>query len=218
MGLSPSIDSGDVLGRLERAIRGDQAAWQDLLGRYRDRLRRMAALRLDQRLRGRVDPSDVIQEAYLEAWTRLPEYARDPSMPLFLWLRFLTGQQLQTAHRRHLGAQARDAGRDVSIYRGTMPEASSEALAARLLGRDTPASEALILAERRQRLQQALEAMSPMDREILALRHFEQLSNGEAARVLEISEGAATKRYLRALERLRGLLVESDGGASDLWP
>ena len=142
----------------------------------------------------------MIQEAYLDAARRLDDYARDPAaMPLFLWLRFLAAQRLQEAHRRHLGAKARDAGREISLVCGPLPAATSAALAAQLLGRDTHASEAAIRAERKLRLMEALEAMEPIDREVLALRHFEQLSNGECAQVLEISQAAATKRYLRGL-------------------
>ncbi len=119
----------------------------------------------------------MIQEAFLEATGRRAEYERqsDP-MPPFLWLRFLTLQQLQLVHRRQLGTQARDAGREVSIHAGPYPAATSAALAAQLLGRDTRASEAAIRAERKRRLQEALEAMDPIDREVLVLRHFEQLS------------------------------------------
>jgi RNA polymerase sigma-70 factor, ECF subfamily len=218
MASSHSGDPGDLPGRLRRAAAGDQAAWNELVQLYRGRLHRMVALRLDRRLRGRVDPSDVLQEAYLDAWTRLPAYAQDPSMPLFLWLRFLAAQRLQEAHRRHLGAKARDAAREVSLDAGPLPQASSVALAARLLGRDARASDAMIRAERRARLRQALEALRPVEREALALRHFEQLSNAEAARVLGITEGAATRRYLRALERLRDVLVAAGGDPSDLRP
>jgi RNA polymerase sigma-70 factor (ECF subfamily) len=177
----------------------------------------MVALRLDERLRGRVDPSDVIQEAYLEATERRPEYARDPEpMPPFLWLRFLTLQRLQIMHRRHLGTRSRDAGREISIHGEASPAASSAAIAAQLLGRDTRASEALIRDERKLRLQEALNAMDVIDREVLVLRHFEQLSNGESARVLGISESAATKRYLRALKRLREMLSTLPGSAMGL--
>ena len=116
----------------------DRAAWGQFLSAHRKRLRRMVALRLDQRLRGRIDPSDVIQEAFLEATERRSEYERqsDP-MPPFLWLRFLTLQRLQIVHRQQLGTKSRDAGRDVSINTATFPAASSAALAAQLLGRDT---------------------------------------------------------------------------------
>jgi RNA polymerase sigma-70 factor (ECF subfamily) len=178
----------------------------------------MVALRLDERLRGRVDPSDVIQEAFLEATARQPDYDRDPDpMPPFLWLRFLVLQRLQIAHRRHLGTKARDAGREVSIHGGASPAASSAALAAQLLGHDTRASEAAIRAERQLRLRHALEALDPVDREVLTLRHFEQLSNAECARVLGLTESAATKRYLRALKRIKDILASLPGGASGLW-
>ena len=118
-----------------------------LLARHRERLRRMVALRLDQRLHGRIDASDVIQEAYLEAWHRLPEYLRQPTMPFFLWLRFLTGQKVLALHRHHLRREMRDAGREVSLYRGALPEASSAALAAQLMGHDTRPSEAALRVE-----------------------------------------------------------------------
>jgi RNA polymerase sigma-70 factor (ECF subfamily) len=197
---------------------GSGADWGIFLSSYRDRLRRMVALRLDHRLRGRIDPSDVIQEAFLEATGRRAEYERQPDpMPPFLWLRFLALQQLQLVHRRQLGTRARDAGREVSIDAGAYPAATSAALAAQLLGRDTRASEAAIRAERKRRLQEALEAMDPIDREVLVLRHFEQLSNGECARVLGLGESAATKRYLRALRRLKDILSALPGGDQEAW-
>jgi RNA polymerase sigma-70 factor (ECF subfamily) len=182
------------------------ADWGKLLERHRKRLRRMIALRLDLRLQGRLDASDVIQEAFLEATTRLPEYLRQPSMSFFLWLRFLTGQKRMELHRHHLGAQMRDAGREVSLYRGSLPATSSAALAAQLLGHDTRPSEAAIRAERKIRLQEALNSMDPLDREILALRHFEQLNNAETAQLLEIQEAAASKREFRALKKLKTIL------------
>ena len=134
-------------------------------------------------------------------------------MPFFLWLRGIAGNKLLELHRHHLGTPMRDAGREVSLYRGALPEASSAALAARLLGRLTRPSEAAIRAEAKLRLQEALNAMDPIDREVLALRHFEQLTNAEAAQVLGITEAAAGKRYIRALERLA-----SDPGADPRRP
>jgi RNA polymerase sigma-70 factor, ECF subfamily len=200
------------------AIETDRADWGQFLSAHRDRLRRMVAIRLDQRLRGRIDPSDVIQEAFLEATERRAEYVRQSNpMPPFLWLRFLTLQQLQTVHRRQLGTKARDAGRDVSIHAGAGPGASSAALAAQLLGRDTRASEVAIRAERKRLLQEALDRMDPIDREVLVLRHFEQLSNVECARVLGLCEAASTKRYLRALGRLKEMLSALPGGPKEAW-
>jgi RNA polymerase sigma-70 factor (ECF subfamily) len=202
---------------LRLAAQGDAREWGSLLERHRGRLRRMVALRLDQRLQGRLDASDVIQEAYLEASARLPEYVRRPMMPFFLWLRFLTGQKMAELHRRHLGARMRDAGREVSLYRGALPEASSAALAAWLVGHDTRPSEAAVRAERKIRLQEALNSLDPLDREVLALRHFEQLTNAEAAQVLGLQASAASKRYVRALKKLKDILADltgRDGGTS----
>jgi RNA polymerase sigma-70 factor (ECF subfamily) len=209
-------ESSETTRLLRRAAQGDQQAWGALLTQSRDRLRRVVALRLDRRLQGRVDPSDIIQEACIDASERLAEYARQPDMPFFLWLRFLTGQRLLRVHRQHLGAEMRDVGREVSLYRGALPEATSAALAAQLLGRDTRPSEAAVRAERKIRLQEALNSMDPLDREVLALRHFEHLTNGEAARVLDLQESAAAKRYVRALKRLRVILDARPGGLGGL--
>src|SRR5262249_34670923 len=160
------------------------AAWRSLLDEYHDRLRRMVALRLDPRLQGRVDPSDVLQETYLEASKQLADYLRDPALPFFLWLRQLAGHRLYKLHRHHLGTRIRDAGREVSLYRGALPEASSVALAAQLLGRECRPSEAVARAELKLRLQDALNRMDALDREVLTLRHFEQLTSAEVAREL----------------------------------
>ncbi len=203
---------------LQRAAQGEQADWGKLLEQHRERLRRMVALRMDPRLQGRIDASDVIQETYLEAAERLAEYVRNPAMPFFLWLRFLAGQKLVTLHRHHLGVQMRDAGREVSLYRGRLPEASSAALAAQLLGHDTRPSEAAIRAEMKVRLQEALNGMEPLDREVLSLRHFEQLSLEETAQVLGITESGASRRHMRALKRLRGILSAMPGGMGELSP
>jgi RNA polymerase sigma-70 factor (ECF subfamily) len=169
---------------------------------HRERLKRMVSLRMSPRLRGRVDASDVVQDAYLEAARALDDYLREPKLPFFLWLRLVTGKKLIDVHRRHLGAEMRDAKREVSLHRGPLPSANSESLAAQLLGRFTSPSHAAIRAEMKIRLQDALNGMEEMDREVLALRHFEQLSNSEVAEELGISTSAASKRYLRAVERL----------------
>jgi RNA polymerase sigma-70 factor (ECF subfamily) len=212
---SSNQGDGETQRLIDRAIKGDQAAWGDLLAQYRSRLKRMIALRLDRRLQGRVDASDVIQDAMLEANNRLADYRQNPTMPFFLWLRFLTGQRLLEQHRRHLGVQGRDAGREISLYRGAMPETTTAALAAQLLGRYTSPSQAAVRAERKIRLQQALNSLDPVDREILALRHFEQLSNGEAAQVLGLDKSAASKRYARALIRLKDILANMPGGLGE---
>jgi RNA polymerase sigma-70 factor, ECF subfamily len=200
-------DRDDTAEVLRRAEGGDAEALEDLFRRHRPRLRRMVQLRLSPILRGRADPSDVIQESFLEAWRRLPDYLSNPTMPFFLWLRFLVRQQLFALHRRHVGVKARDPRREVALYDGMLPEASSEALASQLLGQLPSPSEALARAELQTRMQEGLDGLDPDEREILALRHFEQLTTAEAARELGISEAAAGKRYLRALRRLQGLLV-----------
>jgi RNA polymerase sigma-70 factor (ECF subfamily) len=199
-------EPGETEDLLLRAARGDREALGALWERHRKRLRQMVRLRLDRRLQGRVAPSDVLQEAYIDMAERLPEYVRDRSFTTYLWLRLVTGQRLMQIHRHHLGTAMRDAGREVSLYRGALPQASSVSLAAQLLGRFTTASRAAIRAERQLQLQAVLNGMDPMDREILALRHFEELSNGEAAEVLGLSKTAASNRYIRALSRLRDLL------------
>src|SRR6516165_2056044 len=171
----------ETLRLLRRAAAGDQDVWASLLTQHRQRLRCMIALRLDRRLQGRIDASDVLQDAYLHASRKLADYLTNPAIPFFLWLRSITGQRLTILHRHHLGVLGRHAGREVSLYHGALPEASSAALAAHLLGRDTRPSEAAQRAERAIQLQDALNNLEPIDREILALRHFEQLSNAEAA-------------------------------------
>jgi RNA polymerase sigma-70 factor, ECF subfamily len=212
-------DDSSVSKRLLRSeAPGDPGAFGELLEQYRGRLRRMVALRLDPRLHGRIDPSDVIQETYLEAWARLAGYLHNPAMPFYLWLRFLAGQKLVTLHRHHLGRQMRDAGREVSLYRGRLPETSSAALAAQLLGHEPRPSEAAVRAELKIRLQEALNNMDPLDREILALRHIEQLSLAETAEVLGLTESGACRRHLRALKRLKEILSSLPGGLEALLP
>jgi RNA polymerase sigma-70 factor (ECF subfamily) len=213
----PTSENPSEVGRLlDRAAAGEPEAWRALFDRDRPRLRRMVALRMDRRLQGRVDPSDVIQEAHIEAMTRLPEYLRESNLLFFLWRRLLVGQRLTFLNRRHLGAHARDARREIGLYLGALPEATSAALAARLLGQLTQPSEAAVRAERRIRIQTALNAMDSLDREILALWHFEQLTNGEAAQALGLSKSIASKRYVRALERLKEFLAAARGGLSEL--
>lgn len=192
----------DTVERLRRALEGSASELDTLLARHRDRLLRMVRLRMDRRLANRIDASDVVQDTYLEAARRLPDYLRDPDMPFFLWLRFLAGQRLAGLHRHHLGVQARDARREMRRGRPRAPGASTESISAAFVGRHTSPSDAAMREELRARVRDLLERMSAADREILSLRHFEQLSNAEAARELEIEESAASKRYARALRRL----------------
>src|SRR5919204_998007 len=216
MGTLMDNNSSGTVDLLLRARAGDPRALNEIFARYRERLRRMVEMRLDHRLQARVDASDVIQDAYVEVVTRLGEYLRDPKVPLFLWLRLVVGERLLKVHRQHLGAQMRDASREVSLYREALPTASSAALAAQLLGKHTSPTQAAVRAERLLRLQQALNALDPIDREILALRNFEELTRAEAAQALGIEEAAAAKRYVRALKRLKDTLADMPGGLEGL--
>lgn len=211
MGIVMTDDSSEVAELLQRATSGDEAACNDLFSRYRPRLKRMVHLRLSRRLQGRVDDSDVLQEAYLDVSRRLAEYAADPKLPFYLWLRHMTGLKLTEIHRRHLGTQLRDADREVTLHHGGLPEADSASLAAQLLGTMTTPSEAAVKAEQRLFVQEALNSMDPVDREVLALKHFEQLSTTEIAEVLGLSKAGAGSRYLRAIKRLREILSRMPG-------
>jgi RNA polymerase sigma-70 factor (ECF subfamily) len=204
-------DQSELSEELRRAAAGDDEALRGLFAAHRDRLKRMVHLRLSRRLAGRVDDSDVLQEAFIEVARKLPEYAREPKMPLFLWIRHLTGLKLAEFHRRHLGTQLRDADREVTLHRGGLPVADSVSLAAHLLGTLTTPSQAAIKAETRLLVQEALNSMDPIDREVLALKHFEQLSTSEIAEVLGLSKAGAGSRYLRAIKRLRAILEQIPG-------
>ena len=201
----------DDFDLVQRARAGDQSAVTELMSKYRDRLLRMVTLRMNRRLRARVDAADIVQEASVEALRVLDRYLENPPLPFFLWLRQLTGEKLIQAHRRHLGAQIRAADREVSLYRGALPEATSESIAAQLVGRIPSPSNQAIQAETKLRLQEALNSMQPIDREVLVLRHFEHLNGAETALLLEISHAAVKKRYIRALERLQKLMEEISG-------
>lgn len=206
-----SQNSEETIRLLQRGVDGDQQALCDVWQRHRERLRRLVKLRLDRRLQGRIDPSDVLQEAFIDFASRAKEYVQKPDMPLFLWLRYLTGQRLQLLHRHHLGAQMRDAGREVSIHRGAMPQATSVSLAAQLLGRFTSVTTAVQRAEMQVVLQETINSMDHIDREILAMRHFEELSNVETAQALGIKPSAASSRHIRALKKLRQTLRSTPG-------
>jgi RNA polymerase sigma-70 factor (ECF subfamily) len=204
-------DSSEISDLLQQAAAGNEAACVDLFSRYRPRLKRMVHLRLSRRLQGRIDDSDVLQEAYLDVCRNLADYAAEPKLPFYLWLRHLTGLKLNEVHRRHLGTQLRDADREVTLHRGGLPEADSASLAAQLLGTITTPSEAAVKAEQRLFVQEALNSMDPVDREVLALKHFEQLSTSEIAEVLGLSKAGAGSRYLRAIKRLREILSRMPG-------
>ena len=205
-------------GVLERAAIGDADAWGALLTEHEDRLRRMVSFRLDTRLQGRVDASDIVQEAFLEAAAHREDYFRCAPLPLFLWLRGIVCNKLLEIHRHHLGTRMRDAARDLALNSHKAPDATPGGLHDQLSGHATGPGTAAARSEVRVLLRGVLDNMAAIDREVLALRHFEQLTNGEAAAVLGIAERAAAKRYLRALKRLKDILAALPGGLTEVRP
>lgn len=198
-------------GLIRRAALGNERATAELFGAFHERLLRTIRLRLDRRLRGRVDAEDILQEVYLDASRRLGEYLDNGGGSFYLWLRGLAGIKLVDAMRHHLGTRKRDAGMEVTLYRRAMPEATSVSLAAQLLGRLTSPSLAAIRAETQLKVQEVLNDLDPVDREVLVLRHFEHLTNAETAELLGVKKSAASKRYVLAIRRLKLALQDVPG-------
>mgnify|MGYP006281770547 CR=1 FL=1 len=196
-------------GTRARLENGHEGVLGTVFSRHRDRLWRVVHFRMDRRLHGRLDPDDVLQEGYLAAAKRLKHY--DASVSPFVWLRGIVLQTLIDLHRRHLGAQKRDAGRDLQIGAMRYPEATSTSLAFELTGDFTSPSQAAVRAEVFEMVEEAISGMKPVDQEVLALRHFEELSNAEVAEVLDIEPNAASNRYVRALRRLKDILSDIPG-------
>lgn len=186
-----------------------------LLTEHREKLNRMIRCRMDRRVQGRVDPSDVVQEACIEAVKRYSEFQQQTKMPFYLWLRFLTLQQLMIVHRKHLNVKMRSITNEDRIVGDLITAPNVAALAEMLSGTITSPSSAFQKKELQVRLHAALDALDPKDREILALRHFEQLNTVESAQVLDISEGLASTRYGRALRKLLAVLKELFGSESE---
>jgi RNA polymerase sigma-70 factor, ECF subfamily len=197
----------DQTAALLDRLRGEDAeALGELFELHRDRLWRMLYVRLDRRLSSRLSSEDVLQETFLDVARRIGEYLENPNVPFYVWLRFLTIQRMQMLQRTHLGAKMRSVSQEVSLPEGSL--ASAESMAGQLVGHMTSPSQAAIRHELQDRLRAALEEMDPLDREVLALRHFEELGNNEVAEVLGISKDAASKRHVRALMRLREILTD----------
>ncbi len=201
-------ESSDLVNRV---IHGDKRALAELFDEQRPRLRRIVNFRLDRRIYGRVGADDVLQEAYLNAAAQLKSLLCDHPPTVFIWLRQIVNQTLADVHRRHLGAQKRTAKRDVSIHGGGPTTSSSEWLAFHLLGHLTSPSQAALRAELAEQLDAALSVLNDVDREVLALRHFEELTNTETAHVLNMTVQAASMRYVRAISRLRKVLETIPG-------
>lgn len=190
---------------MRRAQHGDRSAIDDLLGRHRRRLRQMVAVRIDPRLSARVDPSDVVQEALVEAARKLPDYTRERPLPFYPWLRQIAWNRLVDLHRRNVLAQARSVTREARCGMELSDQSVAD-LAGRLVASGTSPSQQLQRRELRDWLRTRLAQLSERDREVLVLRHLEELSVNEIAAVLSISVEAVKKRHVRALERLRELL------------
>ncbi len=203
-------DAAAIDALVDRVIRGDRDALAELFDRHRDRLWRIINFRLDVRLAGRVDAEDVLQETYLNAERRIQHVLKDAPDGMFIWFRMLATQTLAEVHRRHLGIQARDPSREQSM-RTAGGSATSFSISSHLFGHLTSPSQAALRRELSDQLDLALGSMEDLDREVLALRHFEELSNRETARVLEITEQAASMRYVRALTRLQHILKAIPG-------
>jgi RNA polymerase sigma-70 factor (ECF subfamily) len=198
----------DAKELVERIKAGDEQALAAFFTDHTPRLRRLVEFRLNPRLRGRVDPDDVLQEAYLDAVKRRQHFTGTGETELFVWFRLIVQQTLADLHRRHLGAQQRDANREVALHRRGGSATTSVSLAANLIGQLTSPTQAVRRAEVSDRLEAALDRMDAIDREVLALRHFEELSNSEVARELGIQQKAASIRYVRALRRLKEIMTE----------
>jgi RNA polymerase sigma-70 factor (ECF subfamily) len=200
-----SVDEPDTEELLGRTAAGDRTAMDRLLARHRKRHRQMVAIRMDPRLAARADPSDIVQEALMDAAGKLAGYLRDRPMPFYPWLRQLAWERLLQLHRRHLRAQTRTVTREERHDLG-LSDQSVLALARRLVSTRSSPSEQLLRKERRVRVQFALSQLAPRDREVLVLRYLEQLPIKDIAAVLGVTEGAAQMRHLRAVQRLRDLL------------
>ncbi len=203
----PKPDTDELL---RRADTGDASAVGPLLDRHRDRLRRMITVRIDPRLAARVDPSDVVQEAFAEASQKLPDYLRDRPLPFYPWLRQIAWQRLVRLHQRHIGAQKRTVNRECHAELA-LPDESVMQLANRLVASGTSPSRRAIREELRGTVRAALDRMAPHDREILVMWYLEQLSVSEIAALMEMTETAVKSRHRRALQRLLRLL-EDDAG------
>jgi RNA polymerase sigma-70 factor (ECF subfamily) len=205
---APREDESRLLAMLAE---GDESALATLFSHHREKLWRMAHFRLDPRLMGRVDADDVLQESWLAATQRLDSFNAQEAMTVFIWFRHIVGQTMVDVHRRHLGTQKRSARREIRLHAGA-PMASSEAMSAHLVDSLTSPSHAAMRDEAKAKLRAAIDDMEPIDREVLLLRHFEELSNAEVAETLDLQKTAASNRYVRALRRLKEVL--DDAGSS----
>lgn len=202
-------ETQDTQQLLAQAQSGDEGAVNHLLERHRESVRRLIDLRMDRVLKRRVDASDIVQDVMIEAHRRLETYLENPVMPFHLWLRQMAKDRLIDAHRRHRGAARRSIDREQPLVSAANSGSAIDLLGQLHDGGLTPAAEAT-WRELQKRFEQACEHLEPVDQEIVFMRHFEHLSNQEAAVSLELSPQAASMRYLRAMRRLRELLGNSE--------
>jgi len=192
----------------QRLADGDTIVFGELFTKHRPRLWQIIHFRLSDKIRGRVDPDDVVQEVYLEAEKRLRHYVDGDFPSLFLWLRLVVGQTLSKIHRTHLQTESRTVLREAGSGRSDLWGNTSLCLSQRFIAHMTSPSQVAVKGELIGEVRQAIDGMSEMDQEVLALRHFEELTNQEVAIELGIKPKAASIRYMRALERLRGVLEQ----------
>jgi RNA polymerase sigma-70 factor (ECF subfamily) len=206
-------DTESVDALVNRVLHGDRDALAAVFALHRDRLWRIVTFRLDPRMRGRIDADDVLQEVYLNAERRIQHVIEDAPDGLFVWFRMLVTQTLAEIHRRHLGTQRRDPMREQPLAGAHPADATSFSISSHLFGHLTSPSQAALRKELSEQLDFALSSMEELDREVLALRHFEELSNRETAQALGLTEQAASARYVRALTRLQHILKAIPGFA-----
>jgi len=208
-------DPSDTQKLLDQARRGDAAAVDRLLAIHREPLRRMIALRLDPALAGRLDASDVVQDVLLEASRRLNDYLRDPAMPFPLWLRHIAKDHVIDAHRRHRKAQRRSLDREQPLVAPRLADQSSAEIVAQLFDQELTPASAAIRQEMRRRLEAAIASLEENDREVILMKLQENRSNQEVAAILGLSEAATSMRYLRAVRRLRAILLPDRSSPSE---
>lgn len=182
----------------------------ELFGRHRERLRKLVRLRLDWRLRGKVSSSSILDQIYIDVCKRIDEFKPEPGQSFYLWLRQIAGKRIEQVHRDQLGEQLFDAHRELHLQRGALPEVTAASMAAQLLG-DRAANQSAVKANMLRLLEGALNGMDAVDREMIALRNFEELNSGEAAAVLGMAKAAATIRHLQAVKKLNEILASVPG-------
>ncbi|MCY2967753.1 MAG: sigma-70 family RNA polymerase sigma factor [Planctomycetota bacterium] len=216
---NPALNDSQLDDLVNKVIHGDRNALALVFEHYRDRLRKIVSFRLDHRVASRVDVEDVLQESYLNAEQRLQHVWREANTGgLFVWLRLIVQQTIADVHRRHLTAQSRDASRDRPLDAPPGGMSSASSMASWLLGHMTSPSQAAVRKEVSAQLETALNTLSELDREILMLRHVEELSNVEASAILGLSEQGASARYVRALTRLQQIVARIPGLADRQTP